>query len=100
MRAVTGNASRSFCNAISGFESQKGPPSRLRRYGATDFAYRELERSLAGRQGFVHIHDEPRASCDVTELGSQPCTRPKAECWLGGRDSNPDNVVQSHVSYR
>jgi hypothetical protein len=20
--------------------------------------------------------------------------------WLGGRDSNPDNVVQSHVSYR
>ena len=26
---------------------------------------------------------------------------PKAsEGWLGGRDSNPDNVVQSHVSYR
>ena len=22
------------------------------------------------------------------------------ESWLGGRDSNPDNVVQSHVSYR
>jgi hypothetical protein len=22
------------------------------------------------------------------------------EDWLGGRDSNPDNVVQSHVSYR
>jgi hypothetical protein len=22
------------------------------------------------------------------------------EMWLGGRDSNPDNVVQSHVSYR
>jgi hypothetical protein len=22
------------------------------------------------------------------------------ENWLGGRDSNPDNVVQSHVSYR
>ena len=22
------------------------------------------------------------------------------ETWLGGRDSNPDNVVQSHVSYR
>jgi hypothetical protein len=20
--------------------------------------------------------------------------------WLGGRDSNPDNVIQSHVSYR
>src|SRR5262245_27766668 len=26
---------------------------------------------------------------------------PKArEFWLGGRDSNPDTVVQSHVSYR
>ena len=22
------------------------------------------------------------------------------ENWLGGRDSNPDTVVQSHVSYR
>jgi hypothetical protein len=22
------------------------------------------------------------------------------EAWLGGRDSNPDTVVQSHVSYR
>jgi hypothetical protein len=25
---------------------------------------------------------------------------PWNEIWLGGRDSNPDNVVQSHVSYR
>ena len=24
----------------------------------------------------------------------------KIENWLGGRDSNPDTVVQSHVSYR
>src|SRR5262249_32739651 len=24
----------------------------------------------------------------------------KGVCWLGGRDSNPDTVVQSHVSYR
>jgi hypothetical protein len=24
----------------------------------------------------------------------------ETEDWLGGRDSNPDNVVQSHVSYR
>ena len=23
----------------------------------------------------------------------------KTEIWLGGRDSNPDTVVQSHVSY-
>ena len=25
---------------------------------------------------------------------------PEIRNWLGGRDSNPDNVVQSHVSYR
>jgi hypothetical protein len=24
----------------------------------------------------------------------------RGEEWLGGRDSNPDTVVQSHVSYR
>jgi hypothetical protein len=24
----------------------------------------------------------------------------ETEDWLGGRDSNPDNVVQSHGSYR
>jgi hypothetical protein len=24
----------------------------------------------------------------------------KGDSWLGGRDSNPDTVVQSHVSYR
>jgi len=29
-------------------------------------------------------------SADLNDLGN----------WLGGRDSNPDNVVQSHVSYR
>ena len=32
---------------------------------------------------------EPNSD-DANNLGS----------WLGGRDSNPDNVVQSHVSYR
>jgi site-specific recombinase XerD len=41
--------------------------------------------------------DEPKASdgtsvsaCETEDLGD----------WLGGRDLNPDNVVQSHVSYR
>jgi hypothetical protein len=31
---------------------------------------------------------------------ANPLTNPEFEEWLGGRDSNPDNVVQSHVSYR
>jgi hypothetical protein len=30
----------------------------------------------------------------------QPKTERKRGNWLGGRDSNPDTVVQSHVSYR
>jgi hypothetical protein len=31
---------------------------------------------------------------------TQLSTKAEIENWLGGRDSNPDNVVQSHVSYR
>jgi hypothetical protein len=43
------------------------------------------------------------------ERGVQQLQRSRFDCskcliewdfWLGGRDSNPDNVVQSHVSYR
>jgi hypothetical protein len=34
---------------------------------------------LAGTQGFVPIPGEPEASRDVTESGSQPRMRPKAE---------------------
>jgi hypothetical protein len=58
---------------------------------------------LAGRQGFEPIRDE-HASRDMPE-DAPSCQRAsdsgKSErSWLGGRDSNPDNVVQSHVSYR
>ena len=42
---------------------------------------------LASWQGFSK---ETRRSSKATKVGD----------WLGGRDSNPDNVVQSHVSYR
>ena len=35
-------------------------------------------------------HEIEPNSEDANDLGN----------WLGGRDSNPDNVVQSHVSYR
>src|SRR3977135_735706 len=30
----------------------------------------------------------------------QPTSARERRSWLGGRDSNPDTVVQSHVSYR
>ena len=83
----------------------------------------------AGRQGFAPIRSEAKPSCDVTEDGPSrrrvsdvqgfgpardercesrrdaralPSSRERAERvkWLGGRDSNPDNHVQSVVSYR
>jgi integrase len=34
------------------------------------------------------------------KTGSKSRDDQELEDWLGGRDSNPDNVVQSHVSYR
>jgi len=34
------------------------------------------------------------------ETGVSAAVSKGLEDWLGGRDSNPDNVVQSHVSYR
>jgi integrase len=45
---------------------------------------------------------EPRS--DASSRRSKTATKSRKEGeladWLGGRDSNPDNVVQSHVSYR
>ena len=56
------------------------------------------DRKMAGRQGFVLTPDEPQASRGVPE--DVTITPTPEGRWLGGRDSNPDNVVQSHVSYR
>ena len=46
--------------------------------------------------------DQPLS--DDSEAASETATNSQddqdLEIWLGGRDSNPDNVVQSHVSYR
>src|SRR2546425_11396257 len=35
-----------------------------------------------------------------TQIEDNPLDDQDLETWLGGRDSNPDTVVQSHVSYR
>ena len=55
---------------------------------------------VAGRQGFVPTRNEPTASCGAPEELTSSHGGAKRVKWLGGRDSNPDNVVQSHVSYR
>jgi hypothetical protein len=46
-----------------------------------EYASRDMPEDVPSRQ---RASDEARAE----------------RSWLGGRDSNPDNVVQSHVSYR
>ena len=44
---------------------------------------------------------EAEASRDVTESASHATNEAEGRMkWLGGRDSNPDNGVQSAVSYR
>ena len=45
---------------------------------------------------FGESRDEPNAPEDVPSSHE----RAKRVEWLGGRDSNPDNLVQSQVSYR
>ena len=43
---------------------------------------------------------ETVAPVTTIEDGRKLLRSQQVEDWLGGRDSNPDNVVQSHVSYR
>ena len=42
------------------------------------------------------------ASADIRHSGRESSIHRSGRDggWLGGRDSNPDNVVKSHVSYR
>ncbi len=57
---------------------------------------------LAGAEGDAGHH--PDNVVKTTNSGSPTTWSQTIECerviWLGGRDLNPDNVVQSHVSYR
>ena len=63
---------------------------RLRACGAS--AGQPTRARMLARAGYAR-------SCRPSCLPSR--SSPKASVgWLGGRDSNPDNVVQSHVSYR
>ena len=59
--------------------------------------------SRSDRQVFVkNAPDQPLSGDveDVPDTSDNSQDDQDLEIWLGGRDSNPDNVVQSHVSYR
>jgi len=64
---------------------------------------RKKRRSLSNRQDFVKSWGDQPDETDVdreSETSTNSHADQDLEIWLGGRDSNPDNVVQSHVSYR
>ena len=64
---------------------------------------RSQRRSPSNRQDFVKSWGEqdPRATrIESPTRGTNSHADQDLADWLGGRDSNPDNVVQSHVSYR
>jgi integrase len=64
---------------------------------------RSKRHARSNRQDFVKSWGDEHPETDV-DRESETSTNSHAdldlENWLGGRDSNPDNVVQSHVSYR
>jgi integrase-like protein len=64
---------------------------------------RSKRHARSNRQVFVKSWGDEHPETDV-DRESETSTNSHAdldlENWLGGRDSNPDNVVQSHVSYR
>jgi integrase len=64
---------------------------------------RSNRRSPSNRQDFVKSWGDQHPETDVdreSETSTNSHADQDLENWLGGRDSNPDNVVQSHVSYR
>jgi len=80
---------------------------------ALQAAARRLERGLkfdplaaatpAKFQDSFQIDHEPLPHdlhSEAPRVGGTSCDEKDLGVWLGGRDSNPDNVVQSHVSYR
>jgi len=80
---------------------------------ALQAAARRLERGLkfdptvaagpAKFQDSFQIDDEPLPHdlrSEAPRVGGTSCDEKNLGVWLGGRDSNPDNVVQSHGSYR
>ncbi len=68
-------------------------PLRIARYEARTTEANRLSRTQSPKRSpmtFV-VRNATRSSKDPARQFAD---------WLGGRDSNPDNVVQSHVSYR
>ena len=86
------------------------PPTPVDARGSQSFrlkaeatSVRSKRRSPSNRQDFVKSWGDQDPEPDPgrePEASTNSHADQDLEGWLGGRDSNPDNVVQSHVSYR
>ena len=70
------------------------------------FATKYIDEALADSHDLERLEDFQGAEVRLRRLARLAAAHATvvlarvSEGWLGGRDSNPDNVVQSHVSYR
>ena len=71
---------------------------RLLNFVVSNCSWKDGELSVALRQPFDLLADTTARARQ--QRGSEGVDLAKKAIWLGGRDSNPDNGVQSAVSYR
>ena len=86
-------------NAQRLFDKQE--PREKRRFlnfVVSNSSWRDGELSVSLRQPFDLLADTAAQAAQVE--GSEDADLAKREIWLGGRDSNPDNLLQRQVSYR
>ena len=86
-------------NAKRLFEKQE--PREKRRFlnfAVSNCSWMDGELSVVLRQPFDLLADTAAQAARVD--GSEDADSAKREIWLGGRDSNPDNLLQRQVSYR
>ena len=86
-------------------ENLQAAAARLERGMTFDRSRRDLSPGVepSSCQDFVKnatLVASPEASSLAPQTDANSLSESDLEVWLGGRDSNPDNVVQSHVSYR
>ena len=86
-------------NARNLFEKQEaGEKRRLLDFLVSNCSWKDGQLTAEFRQPFDSLADTTMAAVEATVASGSESA--KSEIWLGGRDSNPDNVIQSHVSYR
>ncbi len=81
-------------------ENLQAAAARLERGMTFDRAPRVDQSSCQDFVKNAPLAASPEASSLAPQTEAKLLNDGDLEIWLGGRDSNPDNVVQSHVSYR